>query len=124
MWTLYVFLVVSAIVMLSTHILSITGVLSTTISNQVDDILGYAWVLTGLIGIILIYSTESNQSNTSNDQVHVQEDPTVNQLNVTGTARMTDSSFTMDLHLSETNQLVTSSQDTKTGIQQQLSKDV
>ena len=124
MWILCVFLAVSGTVMLTTHILSITGVLSSTISKTVADILGYVWVLTGLTGIILIYCTESNPNNISNDQTPAQEDTTAKQWTVTGTAQQINSSFTMDLHLSETKDILKPLPGTQTGIQQQLSKDV
>jgi hypothetical protein len=115
---------VSVIAILMTHILSLMGVLSPTTSNEVADILVSVWVPIGLGLIILIYCTEHNPSSISNDQTHVPDDHTAKQLNVTGTAQMTDSSFTMDLRLSETQSIMKPLPDTKTETQQQLSKDV
>jgi hypothetical protein len=62
------------------------------------------------------------QSNTYDDQIPVLNDIIPKQLNVTGKATQTGSSFTMDLHLSATNQSLKQSQDTATVIQQQLYK--
>ena len=58
------------------------------------------------------------------NEIPAPEDTTVKRWNVTGTALQIDSSFTMDLHLSETSYLLKPLPGTQTGIQQQLSKDV
>jgi hypothetical protein len=101
LWISYVSLVVSVIVMLMTHTLSLMGVLSPTTSKMVEDILVSVWVPIGLVLITLIFCTEPGQRNTSNDQTLAQEGRIQKQWNVTGMAHKIDSSFTMDLHLSE-----------------------
>ena len=77
-----------------------------------------------LIAIILTCWTVSLATSILSDLMPAPEDITVKELNVTGTALLIGSSFTMDLHLSETNQLLKPLPGTQTGIQQQLSKDV
>jgi hypothetical protein len=124
LWTSYVFLAVSVIVMLLTHTLGLMGILSPILSKEVGDILVSVWVPIGLGLIILIFCTEQKRFSTLEDQTPAQDDHIQKQWTVTGMAKQTSSSFTMDLHLSETNQLLKPLPGMQTGIQQQLSKDV
>jgi hypothetical protein len=104
--------------------LEIMGIVSVGTYKMVVDTLESVWVLIGLIAIILICWTGSLATSILSDLIPAPEDITVRELNVTGTALLIGSSFTMDLHLSETNQLLKPLPGTQTGIQQQLSKDV
>jgi hypothetical protein len=119
LWISYVSLVVSVIVMLMTHTLSLMGVLSPTTSKMVEDILVSVWVPIGLVLITLIFCTEPDQRNTSNDQTLAQEGHIQKQWNVTGMAQQTGSSFTMDLRLWEIQNTTKPLQDTQTVTQRQ-----
>jgi hypothetical protein len=100
------------------------GILSPTTSKMVEDILVSVWVPIGLGLITLIFCTEHNPSNILKDPTHAQDVHTQKQWNVTGMAKQTDSSFTMDLRLSEIQNTTMLSQDTQMVMRQQLYKDV
>jgi hypothetical protein len=124
MWILFALLAVLVILMPMIFSLEIMGILSDGSFRMAADILAYAWVPIGLIVIILIYWAMSLRISILEGQIPAPEDTTVKRWNVTGTALQIDSSFTMDLHLSETSYLLQQSPGTQTGIQQQLSRDV